>query len=144
MARGLLAKGDPIKIEAALAAEAKGRGFYRNGTPEAYTADLLVDRGLIVTKQSKAPLETLDAAVRRGGMIIASVDARGLWNVKGTKILGHAIVITGAEINRLDGKTLGYYINDSGSLKLGAGRFIPIEQFRKAWDPHTKSFAEVH
>lgn len=144
MARGLLAKGDPIVIEAQLAAEAKSRGFYRHGTPEAYTADLLVDRGLIVTKQGGASLETLDAAVRRGGMIIANVDARGLWNVKAPQTLGHAIVITGAEIGRFNGKTLGYYINDSGSLKLGAGRFVPIEQFRKAWEGHTKSFAEVH
>lgn len=144
MARGLLAGGDPIKIEAQLAAEAKSRGFYRNGTPDAFAGDLLVDRGLIVTKQSGVPLETLDAAVRRGGMIIASVDARGLWNIIAPQTLGHAIVITGAEVGRLDGKTLGYYINDSGSLTLGAGRFVPIGQFRKAWESHTKSFAEVH
>ncbi|MCM2304463.1 MAG: hypothetical protein NDJ72_07150 [Elusimicrobia bacterium] len=144
MAHGLLPKGDPVKIEAQLAEEAKGRGFYRSGTPDAYTANLLVDRGLIVTKQIDVPIETLDAAVRRGGMIIANVDARHLWDVKAPKALGHAIVITGAEIGRLDGKTLGYYINDSGSAVLGAGRFVPIAQFRKAWEGLTKTFAEVH
>jgi hypothetical protein len=144
MAHGLLPKGDPVEIETQLAEEAKSRGFYRNGTPEAYTANLLVDRGLIVTKQSGAPIQTLDAAVRRGGMIIASVDARHLWSMKAPQALGHAIVITGAEIGRLDGRTLGYYINDSGSLVLGAGRFVPIAQFKKAWEGHTKTFAEVH
>jgi len=143
LAHGLLPKGDPAAQEAALAAEAKARGFYRQGTHDAYTADLLVDRGLIVAKQSKAPLETLDAAVRRGGMIIANVDARGLWGVKGPNVMGHAIVITGAEVGRFDDKTLGYYINDSGTAVVGAGRFIPIAQFKKAWDIHTRTFAEV-
>lgn len=143
LAHGLLPKGDPIAQEAALAAEAKSRGFYREGTPDAYTANLLVDRGLLVNKQSGVTLETLDAAVRRGGMIIANVDARGLWNVKHPTVQGHAIVITGAELGKFDDKTLGYYINDSGTADVGAGRFIPIEQFRLAWDAHTRSFAEV-
>ncbi|PIR16686.1 MAG: hypothetical protein COV48_09510 [Elusimicrobia bacterium CG11_big_fil_rev_8_21_14_0_20_64_6] len=144
MAHGLLPAGDAIKIEAQLATEARERGFFRNGTPDAYTADLLVDRGLLVTKQSGTTFKTLDSAARRGGMIIANVDARYLWDIKSTKVLGHAIVITGVEVGRLDGKTLGYYINDSGSTELGAGRFVPIEQFKKAWEAHTKSFAEVH
>ena len=144
MDHGLLPKGDPIAIEAQLAQEARNRGFYRHGTPDAYTANLLVDRGLIVTKQNGVPLATLDAAVRRGGMIIANVDARALWGVKAPKALGHAIVITGAEVGRFNDKTLGYYINDSGSTKLGAGRFVPIEQFKLAWEGHTKTFAEVH
>lgn len=141
---GLLPLGDPAKLEAQLAAEAKSRGFYRNGTPNAYTANLLVDRGVIVTKQNNVPLATLDAAVRRGGMIIANVDARPLWGDKAPRALGHAIVITGAEVSRLNDRTLGYYINDSGSLVLGAGRFIPIEQFNLAWENHTKTFAEIH
>ncbi|MCR4296636.1 MAG: hypothetical protein NUW21_13980, partial [Elusimicrobia bacterium] len=140
----LLPLEDPVKLEAQLAAEARSRGFYRNGTPDAYTANLLVDRGVIVSKQNDVPLKTLDEAVRRGGMIIANVDARPLWGDKAPKILGHAIVITGAEVSRVNGRTLGYYINDSGSLVLGAGRFVPIEQFQKAWEAHTKTFAEVH
>jgi len=145
MAHGLIEKGDPVKIEARLAKEAKDRGFYFDGqgTPRVYQADLLVDRGLIVTKKSPAPIEDLDGAVRRGGMVIASVDARHLWNMNTPDRLGHAIVITGAEIGKLDGKTLGYYINDSGAEENNAGRFVPIEQFKKAWDGHTKSFAEV-
>lgn len=145
MAHGLIPKTDPFKHEALLAQEAKDRGFYLSdaGTPRAYQADLLVDRGLIVVKQVAAPIATLDAAVRRGGMIIASVDARHLWGVKSPKTLGHAIVITGAEVGRLDGRTLGYYINDSGVRSGGAGRFVPIEQFKKAWNSYTKSFSEV-
>lgn len=143
LAHGLLPKGDPFVQEAALAAEAKSRGFYHRGTPDAYTANLLVDRGLLVNKQSGVPLETLDAAVRRGGMIIANVDARGLWNLKLPTVQGHAIVITGAELGRFDDKTLGYYINDSGTAEVGAGRFIAIDQFKLAWNAHTRSFAEV-
>ena len=77
-------------------------------------------------------------------MVIASVDARWLWNQKGPNVMGHAIVITGAEVNRLNGETLGYYINDSGVRRDGAGRFVPLAQFRLAWYAHTRSFAEVH
>ena len=144
MAHGLLPKGDPVKIEAQLAAEAADRGFYRHGTPDAYTANLLVERGLIVTKQNDASLKTLDAAVRRGGMIIANLDARHLNGTKAPQVLGHAILITGAEVGRLDGRTLGYYINDSDPGGRWMNRFVPIETFRKAWDAHTRSFAEVH
>ncbi|MDP3541197.1 MAG: hypothetical protein Q8T11_01865 [Elusimicrobiota bacterium] len=144
MALKLLPLGDPVKLEAQLAEEARSRGFYREGTPDAYTGSLLVDRGVIVTKHNDVPLSTLDAAVRRGGMIIASVDARHLWGDKAPKALGHAIMITGAEVGRFNDETLGYYINDSGSLVLGAGRFVPIEQFKKAWEGLTKTFAEVH
>lgn len=145
MAHGLIPKSDPLKNERLLAQEAVARGFYidTKGTPRAYQADLLVDRGLIVTKQAAAPIKALDAAVRRGGMVIASVDARYLWNQKGPKPMGHAVLITGAEIDRFSGETLGYYINDSGVRKNGAGRFVPIEQFKKAWNSHTKSFSEV-
>lgn len=145
LAHGLLPKEDPVKQEQALAREAQARGFYFSsaGTPREFQGDLLVDRGLIVTKQVGAPLGTLDAAVRRGGMIIVSVDARFLWNKNTPEKLGHAVVVTGAEIERVGGKTLGYYINDSGVSANGAGRFVPIAQFAKAWNGHTKSFAEV-
>ena len=139
----LLPMGDAIKQETALREEARTRGFFNEGTPTHYSADLLVDRGVLVTKQIGASLDALDAAVRRGGMVIAGVDARYLWNVPASHPLGHAIVVTGAEVDRWSGKTVGYYINDSGEDPPGRGRFIPVETFRKAWDAHTRSYAEV-
>ena len=138
-----LPPGDPVAQETALRQEAWDRGFYGQGTPNAYTASILVDRGLIVVKHQNAPLAELDAAVRRGGFVLADVDARYLWNQKSPTQLGHAIVITGAEISLMDHSTVGYYINDSGTDPPGRGRFIPIEAFRPAWSHHTRTFAEV-
>lgn len=140
----LVSGEDPKRTETDLRGEAARRGFYRSGTPDDYSADLLVDRGVLVSKQARAPLAELDAAVRRGGLVIASVDARYLWPdmTAAKNVLGHAIVITGAEIDRFGGGTAGYYINDSGTDPPGRGRFVPIEAFRKAWESHTRSFAE--
>lgn len=139
----LLPTGDPNKQETQLREEARARGFYRQGTPDHYTADILVDRGVLVEKRQGAPLSDLDAAVRRGGLVIANVDARYLWNRDAPVVWGHAVVITGAEVDRWSGKTVGYYINDSGSDPPGHGRFVPVESFQKAWDHHTRSYAEV-
>ncbi|MFI5346430.1 MAG: hypothetical protein ACHQ51_08655 [Elusimicrobiota bacterium] len=139
----LLPTGDPLKQEDKLREEALARGFYDEGTPTNFNADLLVDRGVLVSKQVSAPLSALDAAVRRGGMVIATVDARYLWDIPATRPLGHAIVITGAEVDRFSGKTVGYYINDSGDDPPGRGRFVPVAQFQKAWDNHTRAYAEV-
>ncbi len=138
-----LPPGDPIKQETALRLEAWNRGFYGQGTPNAYTAEILMDRGLIVLKQKNASLAALDAAVRRGGFVIADVDARFLWNQKSPTDLGHAILITGAEVGVLGDATVGYYINDSGTNPPGRGRFVPIEAFQKAWSHHTRTFAEI-
>ncbi|MDE2511166.1 MAG: hypothetical protein KGL74_08595, partial [Elusimicrobia bacterium] len=143
MSLHLLPTGDPVKQETMLREEARKRGFYNQGTPADFEADLLVDRGVLVAKQRGAPLSALDAAVRRGGLVIASVDARYIWNLKAARPLGHAIVVTGAEIDRWSGKTVGYYINDSGDSPPGRGRFIPVETFQKAWDHHTRIYAEV-
>ena len=140
---GLVSGDDPLATEKALAAEAQSRGFFRDGTPTAYSADLLVERRVLVKKEVNAPLELLDAAVRRGGMIIASVDARYLWNQATPGVLAHSIVITGAEVDHSDGKTVGYYLNDSGKDPPERGQFIPIDTFRKAWEGASKDYAEV-
>ena len=80
----------------------------------------------------------------RGSLVEAGVDARFLWNEKSERSLGHSILVTGAERSKLDGSILGFYINDSGSVPPGAGRFIPSAQFRKAWEGLTRQFVEVH
>jgi hypothetical protein len=144
LAHGLVSNADPTGTEKQLAAEAVQRGFINSGgTPTAYAADLLVDRHLLVDKRVGAPLADLDAAVRRGGMILAAVDARPLWGRTDPAALGHSILITGAEVDKKTHETVGYYINDSGLKPPGAGRFVPIETFRKAWDGLSKNYAEV-
>lgn len=144
MAHGLVSSDNPVFTEIDLVGEAATRGFISHGgTPTAYSADLLVDRRLLVDKRVGAPLAELDSAVRRGGLVIVSVDARPIWNVPAPAVLGHSILITGAEIDKKTGETVGYYINDSGKNPPGAGSFVPVAAFRKAWDGYTKSYAEV-
>lgn len=140
----LLGPGDQNVQENALRDEASRRGYYGNGIASHYVGDLLVDRGVIVVKKEGAPLKDLDAAVRRGGMVIAGVDARYLWKLEALdQPLGHAIVVTGAEIDRASGRTVGYYINDSGNDPPGRGRFVPAATFEKAWLHRTQSYVEI-
>ena len=143
-ARGLLPDGDQQKQEKALAEEAERRGFFDEGTPAAYSGSILVEKGMTVSKHIGAKWEQLEAAVSRGSLVEAGVDARYLWDLKSEKAFGHSILVTGAETSKLDGSLLGVYINDSGTDPAGAGRFVPIAQFRKAWEGLTHDFIEVH
>ncbi|OGR94360.1 MAG: hypothetical protein A2V88_17145 [Elusimicrobia bacterium RBG_16_66_12] len=82
----------------------------------------------------------------RGSLVEAGVDARFLWDEKSERLLGHSILVTGAEVSKMSGDTLGFYINDSGTDPPGAGRFVPAALFRQAWEGLglTRSFVEVH
>ncbi len=139
----LVSASDPAQAEDGLLNEAAKLGFFRKDTPVAYGTSLLVNRRVLMRRSEGASFRDLDAAARRGGMIIAQVDARHLWNAASPGIIGHAVVIIGAEVSRVSGRTLGYYINDSGTNPPGRGRFIPIEMFREAWNGYSKSYAEV-
>lgn len=117
------------------AADPKRR--HAGGTPRQYSGGLL---GLPVRKRYLATVAELDAAVKRGGMIIAVLDAGLLWNQKKWLNTGHAIVITGAEIDAETKDILGYYINDTS--KRHAGRLVAAPQFRKAWEARDRVFFE--
>lgn len=140
-AHGLLPLEEkPQDQEKAFVAEAKRLGYMYTGTPPAYTGSLLVERGMLVDKHPHAAWADLEAALRRGNIIQASVDARKLWGITSPKPLGHSILITGAEVLKGGGAILGVYINDSGTDPAGAGKFIPIGDFKAAW---TNSFVEI-
>lgn len=140
-AHGLLpATGDPKVQERALVAEAKGRGYMTGGTPPEYTASLLIERGMLVDKHPRAKWPELEAALRRGGLIQASVDAGKLWKLAAPKPLAHSILVTGTEVSNNGREILGVYINDTGTDPAGAGKFVPIGEFRAAW---FGNFAEV-
>jgi hypothetical protein len=66
-----------------------------------------------------------------------------LWKNKDELNVGHAIVVTGVEYNRLTGKVLGYYVNDSGLEPPSRGKFIPVDQFLKAWHEDDSQIVEV-
>jgi hypothetical protein len=129
---GVLSNADPVGTENALIKFAKDHHLYNNGTPAAYRGDLLVAHNMLITKQYNAKPADLDTAVKTGKMIQVAVDAGVLWNDP-SESGGHAVVITGAEVSKVDGKVLGYYINDSGSYPAVGGRLVPAAQLLKAW-----------
>lgn len=151
---GLVPCNSPSKVEAELKKEAVAKGFFgvdesdparpRDlGTPVQFIGNLLQDRGLIVTKRTRASPAELDSAVARGKPVIVGVDAGVLWSDMRFLGGGHAILVTGLERSKVDGKVLGYYINDSGNNPVGAGQFIPAEQFLNAWKSRDSRYNEI-
>ena len=92
------------------------------------------------TRHFAATKEELFAAVSKGRMVIVSANTGKLWNNPKFAHGGHVVVITGAEVGRVDGELLGYYINDTGT-DVG-GRFITAKQFHGAWESHGGVFIE--
>ena len=135
---------DPTKIEEALIARAAKEGYCderrcHNGTPTQYLGNLL---DMPVAKHYRASVEELDAAVRRGRILIATANAGLLWNDSRFMKSSHAFVITGAETDLASGEILGYYINDTG-MGAGVGRWImTAKHFRKAWKNDGSIFIE--
>lgn len=143
LAYGAMPGGDQKKLEELLTATATTAGYYDDGTPNKYLGDLLVLYGLIIIKHVDATDAELETAAKTGKMLLVSVDPGILWNKPQYLGSGHAILLTGVEFLRKSGKVLGYYINDSGDGKGEGGRFVPAEQFLKAWHKHGSRFIEV-
>lgn len=140
-AHGLLPTNVDAKTqELALAKEAEARGYKKGGTPPAYSGNLLSDRGMLVQKKQGASWADFESSLRRGSPIQARVDARKLWKMKGSGPLSHSILVSGAEISKINGRILGVYINDSGIDPPGAGEYLDVQFFKNAW---TGDYAEV-
>ena len=110
---------------------------FKGGTPGAHMGALL---DMPATRHFAATKEELFAAVSKGRMVIVSANTGKLWNNPKFAHGGHVVVITGAEVGRVDGELLGYYINDTGT-DVG-GRFITAKQFHGAWESHGGVFIE--
>jgi hypothetical protein len=133
---GLLPSNVPPNAqEAQMVAEAKKDGFIMEGTPPEFDGELLINHGLLVAKSAHATLADLEGVLRRGNIAQVGVDARFLWaEMDMTKPLPHSILVTGMEVNRVTGAVLGFYVNDTGSIVPGAGRFEPAAKFGRAFD----------
>lgn len=133
-AHGLLPPGQTAaSSENALIAEARARGYMKEGTPPDYNGSLLIERGMTVVKSRGKDRAELEAAIRRGSVVQAGVDVDIFWDLNKGVPGGHSIIVTGAEIAKSGGGIIGVYVNDSGSLVPGAGRFIPWAKFLKSW-----------
>jgi hypothetical protein len=108
------------------------------GVAQEYIGDLLP---MPMKKHYNASEDELNSAVINGKMIIVSTDAGRLWNNIRFAGGGHAIAITGAEVDRT-GKVLGYYINDTGMIPPDGGRFVNARQFMSAWYGNGHMFVE--
>jgi hypothetical protein len=140
---GVIPRGACQTLEDRLRSEALASGFYKEGTPSAYSGDLLLSHGLVITKLTAASPAQLEAAAKKGKMLLVGVDPGILWQDKDWLGAGHDVVITGVEYLGLNGKVLGYYINDSGTRPPSRGKFIPVGQFLKAWKKLDSQFIEV-
>lgn len=128
-----LIDGGMVEAERKLMAEAESKGYYGKGTPPEFSGEMLISRGLLVSKKQNAKWTELEAAIRRGSVLQVGVDARHIWNMPDSNPMPHSILLTGAEEDKKSGDILGVYINDSGDKPPGAGRFIPLGLFLKAW-----------
>ncbi len=140
-AHGLLPAGETAASqEKALIAEARRRGYMTNGTPPEYTGSLLVERGMLVVKNTGSDRAALTAAVKRGGLVQIGVDADIFWDQNTGNRAPHSVLITGAELSKADGRILGVYVNDTGTTPPGAGKFMVWSKFLSSW---LGQFAEV-
>lgn len=77
--------------------------------------------------------ETLEGVIGQGQLAMVTVDAGTLWRDKIRRNSLHAVLVTGLEVDKGNGKVLGYYINDSGDVPPRAGRLVPKAEFERAW-----------
>jgi hypothetical protein len=151
-AYGRIPATDPAKQQQALRDEVTEAGLFNSGTP-ADLSGALLERHYLPTKTVyQADIAALNQAVMTGDFIIASVDARPLWNLRkafdpsigfdNTHTLAHNILITGALTSKVDGGIVGYYINDSGVWSNNA-YFVPAAIFTQAWNGDSRTFVQV-
>lgn len=106
------------------------------GTPDEALGNML---DTPVKKHYLAKDEELFTAVSRGKMVMIAANTGLLWNDKRHLSGGHAVVVTGAEVDA-SGALLGYYINDTGTDE--AARFVSARQFLPAWRDRGSIFIE--
>lgn len=144
-AYGLVEGEDRKAVEKRLRSEARRKGYFDDlGTAPQYAGSLLIDHGLIVSKRMDTTAADVEKVVRKGKFAIVGVDARYLWDLEGhPRPIGHSIILTGAEVSRINGKVLGYYYNDSGDDPPKGGGFITAEEFKQAFESRGGNFLEI-
>ncbi len=138
--QALKARGVDVTV-AALTKEGFEKGYYseymekdgglEGGTSSDQMNHLLTDHGVRSRYVTETTPEALTASIRVSGDALVSMGTKRLWNdPKISDSSGHTVYVTGAEVDP-KGKTLGYYINDTGTNE--AKRFVPIDTFMRAW-----------
>lgn len=107
------------------------------GTTEWSQARILTDAGIPAHAEFGQSISDLTEWVSQGRGVIIEVNAGELWNNPQAYDGGranHAICLTGAAIDPMNGELMGFYINDSGRAYPGdSGRFIPVDLMQRMW-----------
>ena len=113
-------------------AEAQKAGYY---TPETGTrpdgmGDLLERHGVAVKRYDGATMQDLATEVQQGHGVVAMVDCAPLWGPDQEG--GHALWVTGVNVDSATGKVESVVCNDSGRPD-GKAITYPADAFAEAW-----------
>jgi uncharacterized Zn-binding protein involved in type VI secretion len=106
-------------------------GAYKacNGTTD--ESALLREAGIPAHEHSKPSLNDIRDAVREGRAVIVGYDTRATWNWNSPDPAGHAVRVTGVEVDD-HGNVTAVIINDTGN---GQPNFrVPAETFQRGLD----------
>lgn len=108
-------------------------GTPNEGTPWSAVGNLLEARDLRVARWEEADLDLLSSDIASGHGVIVGVDAGKLWDDPRSDNSGHAVWVTGIEVDSR-GRPSAVRINDSGNPEIDGGGRVPIDVFQDAWD----------
>lgn len=130
--------------EEALREEAQENGWYApgHGTKQPDLGKLLDAHDVPTTHRSRAGLESLRNELEQGHDVMAAVDAGYLWKDPSAIGEGHAVWVTGLEIDQTE-QVAGVFLNDTGNPDIGAGGRVPAEDFRRSWAQRANSMVST-
>lgn len=121
--------GGGNRTEAQMQAIGTASGAYTSCNGTTNEAAVMKQAGIPASTKSKPSLEDISAALREGKAVIVGLDARPIWAQASPAPLGHAIRVTGVELDSA-GKPAAVFINDTGTGI--AGQRVPEVTFRSA------------
>lgn len=107
----------------------------RGATSEDDRQALLEHFGFACTIDERVDLTAVAQSIKDGKGVIISVSASKLWDLheENEDTSDHAITVTGVACSAATGKTVGFYITDSGrGLASDMCRFVPLQRLREA------------
>jgi hypothetical protein len=99
-------------------------------------AGLLSDAGVAARIEAAADFSDLARWVEEGRGVILEVNAGVLWNdanAYGHGEANHTVTLTGTAVDPGGGGLLGFYVNDGGSGRGGAGLYVGLDTLQQMW-----------
>jgi uncharacterized Zn-binding protein involved in type VI secretion len=120
--------GTPIP-EPAMQVIATGSGAYTscNGTTD--ESAVMTAAGIPATEYQNPSLNDIAQAVREGRAVLVGLDARAIWPAGGPNPIGHAVRVTGVDVDG-KGNITAFHINDTGTGR--ANQVVPAATMQTA------------